>query len=148
MREMSDTLPVLHGATCVGRQERINSSGTVSVETGNSENFTVLPLQCQLYKITSGGTVQPTMSKNPSQSFSIDIDGVKDRNPSQFVGVLNFNAGSSGVPVIVGTSAESFPTAKFANEENSHVIPANFPVLVTHQPMVPNVVYQSQDLSP
>ena len=139
---------VPHGAICVGRQEKMNSTGIISVETGNSDNFTLLPLQYQFYTITSGGTVQPTISKNPSQSLSIDIGGVKDRNPSHFVGILNINAGITGVPVIVGTSAESFLTENIASDENSSVIPANFPVLVTYQPVLPNVLYQSQVLNP
>jgi hypothetical protein len=139
---------VPHGAICVGRQEKINCAGIVSVETSNSDNFTLLPLQYQFYTITSGGTVQPSISKNPSQSFSVDIGGVKDRNLSQFVGILNINAGITGVPVIVGTSAESFLTSNIASDENSSVIPANFPKLVTHKPILPNVLYQSQVLSP
>ena len=139
---------VRHGAICVGRQEKMSSAGIVSVETGNSDNFTLLPLQYQFYTITSGGTVRPTISKNPSQSFSVDIGGVKDTNPSQFVGILNINAGITEVPVIVGTSAESFLTDNIASDENSSVIPTNFPVLVTHQPILLNVLYQSQVLSP
>lgn len=148
LRNNLGNVTVPHGAICVGRREKMNSAGIVSVEAGNSDNFTLLPLQYQLYTITSGGTVQPTISKNPCQFFSVDIDGVKDRNTSQFVGILNFNADMTGVPVIVGTSAESFSTDNIASEENSSVIPANFPVLVTHHPILPNVLYQSRVLSP
>jgi len=148
LRNNLGNVTVPHGAICVGRQEKMNSAGIVSVETGNSDNFTLLPLQYQFYTITSDGTVQPTISKNPSQSLSVDIGGGKERNPSQFVGILNINAGVTGVPVIVGTSSESFLTDNIASDENSSVIPANFPILVTHQPILPNVLYQSQVLSP
>ena len=148
LRNNLGNVTVPHGAICVGRQEKINSAGIVSVETSNSDNFTLLPLQYQFYTLTSGGTVQPTISKNPSQSFSIDIGGVKDRNLSQFVSILNINAGITGVPVIVGTSTESFLPDYIASDENSSVIPSNIPVLVTHQPILPNVLYQSQVLSP
>ena len=148
LRNNLGNVTVPRSAICVGREEKMNSAGIVSVETGNSDNFTLLPLQYQFYTITSGGTVQPTISKNPSQSFSVDIGGVKDRNPSQFVGILNINADITGVPVIVGTSAESFLTDNIASDENSSVIPASFPVLVTPQPILPNVLYESQVLSP
>ena len=148
LRNNLGNVTVPHGVICVGRQEKMNSAGIVSVETGNSDNSSLLPLQYQFYTITSGGTVQPTISKNPSQSLSIDIGGVKGGNPSQFVGILNINAGITGVPMIVGTSAESFLTDNIASDENSSVIPPNFPVLVTHQPILPNVLYQSQVLSP
>ena len=190
LRNNLGNVTVPHGAICVGRQEKMNSAGIVSVETENSDNFTLLPLEYQFYTIPTGGTEQPTISKNPSQSFSIDVGGVKDRNPSKFIGILNINAGITGVPVIVGTSAESFLTDNIASDENSSVIPtdniasdenssvipidniasdenssvilidniasdenssvipANFPVLVTHQPILPNVLYQSQALSP
>jgi hypothetical protein len=141
---VTENSAVLQGAACVGSQEKMSCSIIVSKETGKSDSFAIVPLQCQLY-IISGDTVQPTSSKNPSQSLSIDIGGDKDRSPSQFVGVLNLNAGSSGVPVVVGTSADSFLVA---SEGNANVITANFPVLVTHQPLVPNVFYQSQVLSP
>jgi hypothetical protein len=148
LRNNLGSVTVPHGAICVGRQKKVNSAGIVSVEIGNSDNFTLLPLQYQFYTITSSGTVQPTISKNPSQSFSVNIGDVKDRNPSQFVGILNINAGKTGVPMIVGTSAESFLIDNIASDENSSVILANFPVLVTHQPILPNVLYQSQVLSP
>ena len=148
LRNNLGNVTVPHGAICVGRQEKMNSAGIVSVETGNSDNFTLLPLRYQFYTITSDGTVQPTISKNPSQSLSVDIGGGKERNPSQFVGILNINAGVTGVPVIVGTSSESFLTDNIASDENSSVIPANFPILVTQQPILPNVLYQSQVLSP
>lgn len=129
--------------TDVARQEKMNSFGSVSLQTGidgASDNFIVPLLQDQVFKITSDGTV---ISKNPSQPVSIYTNGVKDRNLPVLFRVINLDIGSTGVSMSIGTSANSSLSDNVANEQNLNVIPLNFPIMVTQQPLVPNVLCQS-----
>lgn len=148
---VSQMLVGLNGATGGARQEQMNSSSSVSLVTrisGTIDNFTGPSLYGQLFKTACGGRVQSVISKNPGQTFNIDINGIKNRNPPQIVGLISLNVGSTGVPMSVVTSAVSSLAGNVASEQSLNVIPANFPILITHQPVVPNVMYQSQVFSP
>lgn len=132
---VSEALAGLGGAAAVHKQEQMNSSGS-------SNNCTIpSSLQGKLSDTTAASTVQPVVSNTPDQSFSIDIPGAKK---AQLVHVINLNVGSTGVPVLVGTSGSSLLTGDVANGHSLNLIPATLPVQVAYQPMVPNVLYQSQ----
>lgn len=131
---VSETLGGLGGAAAVHKQEQMNSSGS-------SNNCTTPSLQGELFETAAANTVQPVVSDTPDQSCSIDVAGVKK---AQLVHVINLNVGSTGVPVLVGTSGSSLLAGNVASGHSVNLIPATLPVEVAYQPMVPNVLYQSQ----
>lgn len=116
------------------KQEQMNSSGS-------SNNCTTPSLQGELFETAAANTVQPVVSNTPDQSCRIDVAGVKE---AQLVRVINLNVGSTGVPVLVGTSGSSLLTGNVASGHSLNLIPSTLPVEVAYQPMVPNVLYQSQ----
>ncbi|KAJ4427279.1 hypothetical protein ANN_24897 [Periplaneta americana] len=131
-------------------QNQASSSSVASQENvhSTSVNFTFPLLQGQLLKVTGDGTVQPVSSKIPSQSTNSNIGMSKTGNTPQIVGVIKFNVGSSGIPLTVATSSNSSNCSKIVNNQNLNVISSNGPILITHQPMIPNVLYQSQVFNP
>ncbi|XP_023721247.1 uncharacterized protein LOC111872013 isoform X4 [Cryptotermes secundus] len=131
---ISETLAGLGGAAAVCKQGQMNSSGS-------SDNCTTLALQGNLFETAAANTVQPVVLKTPDQSCSIDVAGVRK---AQLVHMINLNVGNTGVPVFVGTSGSSLLTGNVASGHSLNLIPATLPVEVAYQPMVPNVLYQSQ----
>jgi hypothetical protein len=125
-----ETVGSLSRATAAYKQEQMNSSG-------NSNISTIPSLQDQLFEITAADPVQPDVSNASGQSFSIDVAGIER---AQQVHVINLIVDSTGVPLLVGTSGSSCLT----DNVSLNLISATLPVQVVYQPMVPNVLYQSQ----
>jgi hypothetical protein len=90
---VSETLGGLSRATAARKQEQMNSSGS-------SNSPTIPSLQDQLFEITAADTVLPVVSNTSSQSFSIDVAGIKN---TQLVHIINLIGVSTGVPMLEGT---------------------------------------------